>query len=261
MNLYRSWAVAKRHLYHFKRNWDRLSDSFYWPVMDLIVWGLTTVWLQSTSTEPSNIVQIMLTAVVFWQIVWRANYEISVNLLEETWSGNVSNLFSSPLTIAEWIVGVLMVGGMKVIISLVVGFTASWILYSLNLLTVGALLVPFLASLILFGWALGFFASALILRYGRTIQTVAWMSGFIFAPLSAVYYPVSVLPVWLQPVCHMIPTTYVFEGMRQVLRTGAIDPWQLAYGLILNLVYLAGAITMFLSCFEYRRSIGLQRLD
>ena len=254
-------AVTYRHMYNFKRSLDRISDAVYWPLMDLIVWGLSTQWLAQTGNISSKTLLIMLTGIVFWQIVWRANYEVSVNLLEETWCGNTVNLFATPLTLSEWAAGVMLVGVLKVMVAIVVGLVGSWVLYSLNILEVGHMLIPFLVCLIMFGWALGFVASGLIIRFGRRIQTLAWTMGFLFAPLSAVYYPVSALPAWLQPAAWSLPTTYVFEGMRAVLSNGTIPAGMLAASFALNALYLSLAIAFFGVMFEQRRERGLHLLE
>src|SRR5258708_4806726 len=107
MNFHRVWAVIIRHAYAFQRNLDRMSDSFYWPTMDIVIWGLTSAWIQSSQASIPHFVQVMLTAILFWQIVWRANYEISTNILEEFWNQNLVNLFLIPFSICEWIGGVL----------------------------------------------------------------------------------------------------------------------------------------------------------
>ncbi len=261
MKLHRIEAVVMRHLYYFRRNWDRLSDAIYWPVMDLVLWGLTTVWLQQRDAAPPHLLMAMLTGIVFWQIVWRANYEVSVNLLEETWTQNVVNMFATPLRVSEWVLGVMVIGVLKVFVSLMVGFGAAWILYSANLLEVGPQLVPFLVMLVLFGWALGFAASGLIVGVGRQIQSVAWMMGFLFAPISAVYYPVSALPHWIQPFAWMVPTTWVFEGMRAVLRGEPLSWNVLVMSGLLNVLYLSAALWFFVVMFERRRTRGLGQLE
>ena len=261
MRVYRVLAVVQRHLYHFKRNWDRLSDSIYWPIMDLVIWGLSTSWIQQSQPQAHDLLLIMLTAIVFWQIVWRANYEVSVNLLEETWCRNVVNLFSTPLEVSEWIAGVMLVGAIKVLMSVLVGLSACWLLYTMNILTLGYALLPFLVGLTLFGWSLGFFASGLIVRFGRQIQTIAWMMGFLFAPLSAVYYPVEALPQWIQPVSYALPTTYIFEGMRAVLSGFGFSWRALVISFALNFLFLAASVAFFCVMFEKRRCKGLQTLD
>ncbi len=254
-------AMVLRHLYCFRRSWDRIADAVYWPVFDLMMWGITTEWLQQSAIGSSPALLAVLTGMVFWQTVWRANYEISVSLLEESWCQNMVNLFVTPISVVEWILSVMCLGMIKVALTLVVGFATCFVLYSVNILTLGYMLVPFLTILILFGWSCGLLAAGLIVRFGRQIQTVAWMMGWLFAPVSAVYYPVSALPEWAQGIAYSIPTTYVFEGMRTCLATGQMpwSTWLQALGM--SLVYLIGTGFFFASMFEYRRGIGLARMD
>ena len=253
-------GVASRHLYTLFRNWDRLTDMMYWPIIDMVVWGLMTQWLQQSPQHGMNVVAVTLTAIVFWQVLWRANQEISLGLLEEIWTQNLSTLFATPLTLAEWILGVLSVGFVKLAVSMTVGLGGAWLLFKLNILSVGVLLLPFLVNLTLFGWTIGFTVSALIVRFGRKIQTLAWSVPGLFAPLSAVYFPVSTMPGWAQPIVYAVPSTYVFEGMRAVMSTGEIRMDFLALSFGLNLLYLLGALWLFASMFEKKRELGLARL-
>lgn len=258
---HRVWAIVMRHAYNFRRSYDRLSDSFYWPVMDLIVWGLSSKWMESSQTQVSNVALIVLTGLVFWQIVWRSNYEISVNLLEEIWNRNLANLFSTPLTIAEWITAVMLIGLLKNLITLTVGVGGVWILYSLNVLGVGWWLLPFFFLLLVSGWFMGFLAAGLIMRHGQKIQTLAWTMGFLFAPFSAVYYPLEVLPGWARTISAVLPTTYIFEGMREVLKSGTLSWEMLGKSVILNAIYLVLSIAFFVKMFNKRREMGLVQLE
>ena len=261
ISVHRIGGVYYRYVYLFKRSLDRLSDSIYWPIMDLILWGLTTKWISEAGGDIPNILLIMLTAIVFWQIVWRANYEISVNLLEEFWNQNLVNFFSSPLRLSEWILGVMTVGAIKTAVTVLVGLVGSWALYSLNIFEVGYYFLPFLVSLILFGWSLGFTASALIIYFGPRIQALAWAMGFMLAPFSAVYYPLSVLPNWARAIGEWLPTTYVFEGMRLLLSSKELPVEMLVKSLLLNIVYLTFSLALFSFLFEKSREKGLARKD
>ena len=198
MRVHRINAVIVRHLYLFPRTLERWSESIYWPVLDLVVWGLTSRWVESAGPDVPHLALLILTGVVFWQVVWRANYEISVNLLEEFWNQNLVNLFATPLSVWEWSVGLVVLGLLKNVITLLVGAGAVWLLYKLNIFAVGWLILPFLFSLLISGWFMGFAASGVIIYYGRRLQSIAWMAGFALAPFSAVYYPVDVLPRWAQ---------------------------------------------------------------
>jgi len=260
-SLTRIWGVVMRHMYLYIRSLDRLSDSVYWPVMDIVVWGVTSRWMMQNQTGIPDLVLMILTGLVFWQIVWRANYEISVNLLEEFWNQNLVNLFSTPLTVYEWILSVMILGFIKMILTAGVGIIAVWLLYSLNIFTVGWMIIPFAALLLLSGWFMGFLGAAFIMYYGNKVQTLAWTMGFMFAPFSAVYYPLSSLPNWIQNISKFLPTTYVFEGMRSIINDQGLPLDMLLKSLGLNILYLTLAISFFVFMFEKSRGKGLARLE
>ncbi len=260
INFRRSWGVFLRYFYLFAKL-DQIADLLYWPAIDIALWGLTTVWIQQNQPGVSNIALIVLTGLIFWQIVWRGNYEISVNLLQEFWNRNLVNLFSTPLRTIEWIVGVIMLSLCKVCIALVFGVMFVYLLYALNVFTLGWAFLPFLALLMMSGWVIGFLAASIVIYWGQRFQMLAWMSAYMFAPFSAVFYPVSALPAWAQKISWCLPTTYVFEGMRSILRGGPF-PWSNAWiSLGLNMVYLVMSICVFYWAFEKSRSKGLARFE
>lgn len=260
MNASRVGALVMRHLYMFPRTLERWAESIYWPVLDIVLWGVTTRWVQVSKADVPDLALVVLTAVVFWQVVWRANYEISVNLLEEIWSQNLINLFSTPLTVWEWSAGLIVLGAIKNVLTMIVGAGAVWLLYRLNLFAVGWMMLPFLFSLMMSGWFMGFTASGVIIRYGQGFQSIAWMAGFTLAPFSAVYYPLEALPSWARAISSALPMTYVFEGMRAILRGGEAPLGDLAISFALNVVYLALSVVFFVRMFEKSRERGLARL-
>jgi ABC-2 type transport system permease protein len=134
-------------------------------------------------------------------------------------------------------------------------------MYSLNIFEVGWMLLPFLFSLMMSGWFMGFTSSALIIYYGRRLQNLAWMLGYALAPFCAVFYPVDALPAWARVVAAGLPMTYVFEGMRQILRGGPLPYAALWISLGLNVLYLALSIVFFGWMFEQSRAKGLGRLE
>lgn len=261
MSLARIGAVIMRHLYLVPRTLDRWAESIYWPVIDLLLWGLTSRWVESTGPDVPHLALVVLTGVVFWQVVYRADYEISVNLLEEFWNQNLTNLFASPLTVWEWAVGLVALGLLKNVITLAVGAGALWMLYRLNIFQVGWVILPFVFSLLMSGWFMGFTSSAVIIYFGRRLQMLAWMAGFALAPFSAVYYPADVLPGWARTISYCLPMTYVFEGMRAVLNGGPTPVTYLLISFALNIVYLTAAVTFFGWMFHKSRNRGFGRLD
>lgn len=261
MNKARVGAVVWRHLYNFKHSWDRLSDAFYWPAVDIFIWGLMSVYIRQATVNIPNIVLLLMSGLVFWMVVWRGQYEITVNLLEEMWNANLVNLFTTPLTVYEWMVGVVILGFFKMIMS--VGFAALLIFsfYAVNLFNFGWLLLPFFVLLLMFGWTIGFVVAGLIVRFGMRIQTLAWTGLYVLAPFSAIYYPVSSLPAWAQKVSVWVPTSYVFEGMREAIFSGRLDQELLVKSAGLNGLYFGLSLWFFVRMFNISRKKGLARLE
>ena len=260
MNWARAESVVWRHIYNFKHSLDRVFDMFYWPVMDLLIWGLTSVYIRETASFP-DLVKILLTGMVFWQVVWRSQYEITTNLLEEIWAHNMVNLFATPLTISEWMMGVILLGLTKMIFTIVFVFSLVFLMYGVEVLQIGWLLLPFLTLLLISGWYIGFIVSGFIVRFGNRIQTLAWSGVYLLAPFSAIYYPVETLPMWAQKIASWIPASYVFEGMRSVLATGTMDQANLIKSGILTGVYLLLSIRFFFFMFNNSRKQGLSSLE
>ncbi|WP_018291194.1 ABC transporter permease [Verrucomicrobium sp. 3C] len=256
MNLWRIWALVLRYTYVYRRSAIRILEVFFWPAIDLLVWGFLTLYLQQRGRELPSGVAFLVGAVIFWDVIYRSQQGITLSFLEDIWSRNLLNLFSAPVRVTEFVGATCVVGILK---TLVVGLyltVLAFFLYRFNLLAVGPALFPLFVNLLLTGWALGIATTALLLRWGQAAEGIAWAVPFAIQPFSAVFYPVSVLPSWLQPVAWSIPATHVFEGMRLALRGGFA--WDhLVYATLLNLVYLALAGILFALLFASAREKGL----
>lgn len=259
MNLSRIRGVFYRYFFTLK-DISQLSDITYWPLVDILLWGLTSFWIQKQSEVP-HLPLILMTGLIFWQIAWRGAIGISFHLLQEFWHRNLVNLFSTPLKISEWICGVLLLGLCKLFASIAFGGLLVYLLYSLNVFGLGWAFIPFAVMLYIFGWTVGFFSSSLIIYWGHKVEMLAWMMPFLFAPFSAVYYPVAVLPEWAQFISWCLPTTYVFEGMRQILN-GSSFPWVYFWAsLLLNAIFLFASALLFRTMFNKSLIKGLARLE
>jgi ABC-2 type transport system permease protein len=121
----------------------------------------------------------------------------------------------------------------------------------------GLPLVAFFCNLLVMGWAIGLLVSALILRFGQGAESLAWAVIFLFQPVAAVFYPVSVLPPWLRPVALATPAAHVFEGMRIVMLENRFDARLFWNAVGLNALYLAAGMAVFLWMFRVARRRGL----
>lgn len=260
MNLSRIKGVFFRYFYALRKGPHQLSDLFYWPLVDILLWGLTSVWISSTDSN-SALPLILMTGLIFWQITWRGSIDISVSLLQELWHRNLINLFASPLRLSEWCAGVILLCLGKLVVTVCFGLLMVYLLYALKVYMIGWAFIPFAAMLLCFGWTLGFIAASLIVRFGHRLEAIAFMVGYLFAPFSAVFYPVSVLPEWAQIISWSLPTTYIFEGMRIVLNNQAFPLFYFLMSVLLNAVFLSLSLLLFFYSFKKAREKGLARLE
>lgn len=256
----RIWAFSLRHTYPLKRDFDLLSDMIYWPVIDVLVWGITGMWMVQTSGSEQFITAI-LTGLILWNIIWRAQSEISRNLIDEIWNNNLVNLFSTPLTLTEWLIGVFLLSLSKTALTISVLTPLIWFLYSINVFAIGLWIIPFFISGILTGWWIGLISAGIVIRWGQKVQTVVWTLPGILLPFSAVFFPLANLPSFLQPISYAIPTTYIFESMRAVLLEGEVNPSFILMSFGLNAVYLLLALYWFRASFKASLKLGLGRFN
>lgn len=260
MKLHRIYAILLRYLYLFKHSYNRITDSFYWPTIDLLLWGLTSIYFRSFAPDTSSFIIVIVSGILLWIIVWRGQYEISVNLLEEMWNKNLINIFVSPLKFTEWVTSLIILGFMKAFLSISFAALIAYLLYKVQIFFYGFYLIPFILLLLMSGWAVGFFVAGLILRLGSKIETFAWSFIMIFSPFSAIYYPVSILPGWAQTISAIVPTSYVFEGAREVIYKGTLDTNKIIISFALNLLYLTLAVIFFKRSFNIALNKGLAKL-
>ncbi|MEK7533970.1 MAG: ABC transporter permease [Patescibacteria group bacterium] len=260
MKLHRIYAIILRFMYLFRHSLDRLSDAFYWPTLDLLLWGITSSYFRSYLPQTSQIVLVILGGILLWIIVWRGQYEITVGILEDLWNRNLVNIFVSPLKFSEWVVSLVTLGVIKAVMSFSFGLLVAFILYKIEVFAYGLYLIPLSLLLIMTGWWMGFFIAGLILRFGTKIQTLAWTAPWIIAPFSAIYYPVSSLPEWAQTIALLIPTSYVFEGAREVIERGILDPNKLYLSFLLNAIYIVLSLIFLKKSFNKVLKIGLVKV-
>ena len=79
---------------------------------------------------------------------------------------------------------------------------------------------------------------------------------FALMPLACVYYPVRMLPHWLQYVSWSLPPTYVFEGMRALLIDHVFRADLMVQALAINAALLVASFAAFLALLKSARRHG-----
>lgn len=257
MQLNRIYAVVLRHLYHTKHSITRIFETFYWPIIDLILWGITSRFVQEFAGDEANIINIIISGIVLWIVVWQASHQITISVLEELWNDSMVTLFGSPLKVSEWIAAFFALGIIKGGLAFAWTAILAFILYQVEIFDLGFQLLPFLVLLIMFGWIIGLLVGSTLLRFGNRVEIFAWSIPALFAPFCAIYYPIETLPDFAQKIASIVPASYIFEGSREVLETGHLDWNKVVISFCLSIVYLVIAIILFKLSFKGALKRGL----
>jgi ABC-2 type transport system permease protein len=237
-------ALVQRYIYLLRSSGVRLVELIYWPFLQMLTWGFLQKYLAGTASPLAQAAGVLIGSILLWDILFRSNIGFATTFIEEMWSRNLGNLLTSPLRPYELVIALSVWSVIRLSVSMVPVAIAAYFIFGFNLLDLGLPLVAFFAVLVLTSWSLGLISAGVILRYGLGAEELAWSLAFLLLPLCCVYYPVSVLPGWLQVVALALPPTHVFEGMRSILLHGTFDPTELWWALSLNAVYLlAGYLT------------------
>ena len=252
----RVWAMLLRYLYLLRSSWPRTLELLYWPTLQMLIWGFMSQFLSQNSSYVARAFGVLLAAVMLWDLLFRSQLGLSISFLEEMWARNLGQLFVTPLRPYEWLISLLAMSVIRVTIGMVPAMLLAIPLYQYSIFDMGWALVAFLAALMAMGWALGLAICGGILRHGMGAESLAWTVIFALAPLSCVYYPITVLPGWLQPVAWALPSTHVFEGMRAVLFENTFRMDYFLSAVALDLVYLAAGAAVFFIAFRDARRRG-----
>ncbi len=254
-------AIILRHLRVLSRDLHKASQAFYWPLLDIVIWGFTSRWIaQEWGSDGINTVLLIMAPLALWQIVFRTNYDVAGGILEELWAHNMVNLFTTPLRLSEWMVATVALAGFMASVVFVVCTVAIYAFFGVSLLSLGIPLFLSMISLFLAGLAIGFFTTGILVVYGMHIQSIVFMSVWLFAPFSAVYYSLSALPPVLQNIAWCFPMAPVMEAMRMYVITGAFQYSMYAWGTFLSVLYCMLGVFFFMKMFKKSTQYGLARL-
>jgi ABC-2 type transport system permease protein len=253
---HRMAAMVLRYLYLLRSSWSRLLELIYWPAMQLFVWGFLQFYVAQNSGFFARASGVFIGAVLMWDILFRGQLGFSVSFLEEMWSRNLSNILISPLRPIEFVCALMIMSLIRLAIGMLPVTLLAMGFFGFNLYALGLALAAFFANLILTSWAVGIVVAGVLLRNGMGAESLAWTLMFVIMPLTCVYYPVDVLPGWLQLVAWALPPTYVFEGMRALIMQQVFRADLMAQALALNALYFVAAVLAFFQLLKSARRAG-----
>ena len=250
-------AIVLRYFYLLRGSPARVVPMFAWVAIDIILWGFITRYLNSVAAPGMNFTARLLGAVLLWDFLSRAMQGVTMAFFEDVWSRNFLNIFATPLSIPEYLGGLVVSSIVTSAVGLVVMLLLASGVFGLSFVSYGLALAQFLLTLFVFGIALGVFASAMVLRLGPAAEWFIWPIPALLSPFAGVFYPLSILPKWMQAVSHLLPPAYVFEGVRQVVAGGAVSGATLGWAAWLAVLYLLLACWFFVRIYRYAVRTGL----
>ncbi|MDB5988044.1 MAG: transporter permease [Nevskia sp.] len=257
MNWRRIAGIVLRQYYLMRGSPTRLLPMFAWIAIDIVLWGFITRWLNQVSHAGMDFVPTLLGAVLLWDFFTRVMQGVTTAFFEDLWSRNFLNVFATPLSISEYVSGLVLTSIVTSSIGLVIMLLLASTVFGLSFLSYGILLLPFLLVLFLFGIALGIVASGIVLRFGPASEWLVWPMPALLSPFAGVFYPLSTLPAWMQTVGHLLPPSYVFESMRAIVAGQPASLQNLAIGFGLALFEIALASAFFGRVYHYAVQSGL----
>jgi ABC-2 type transport system permease protein len=257
MSFSRLFSITLRQFYLIRGSISRLVPLFAWVAVDMVLWGFITKYLNSITPSRFNFVPSLLGAVLLWDFFIRVMQGVTMAFFEDVWSRNFLNVFASPLTIAEYLGGLVLSSIATSSVGLCVMLLLAGVAFGLSFFVYGVLLVPYLLVLFIFGIAFGITAAGMVLRLGPASEWFVWPIPAVISPFAGVFYPLSTLPLWMRYVGHALPPSYIFEGMRNIIAGGHADAAALLWAALLAMLYLLAACWFFNRMFRYAVHTGL----
>ena len=176
--------------------------------------------------------------------------------LEEIWSRNFTNLFIAPIKLSEIIAALTLTAIFRTLIGLLPASMIAIPLFGVSIFKIGLPLIFLLITLYIFGVTLGLLVTAGLLRYGPSFENIAWASLFFLAPLGCIYYPIEILPEWLQVIANILPLVHIFEEMRSILIDNIVNYYDVLKAFLISLVYFIGGVLVFYYSYEGAKKRG-----
>jgi ABC-2 type transport system permease protein len=257
MNIRRTAAIALRQIYLMRNSYSRILPLVVWVAIDIVLWGFITRYLNTIAAPGYDFVPALLGAVLLWDFLTRVMHGVTMAFFEDVWSRNFLNLFATPISIAEFVGGLVLSSIGTSALGLVAMLAIASAVFGLSFAGYGIAVIPYMLVLFLFGIALGIFGITVVLRLGPSAEWFVWPIPAIISPFVGVFYPLDTLPGWIRQVARVLPPSYVFESMRAVMAGRPVSGGALLLGASLAGLYIVLATWAFTRVFRHAVQSGL----
>ena len=256
MNWNKIFALSLRHVYLIKGSFPRILDLIYWPTIQIFLWGFISKFFTLSSSFYENTVGVILSAAILYDFLFRSSISYNMMFLEEIWSRNFTNLFIAPIKLSEMITALTLTAIFRTMIGLIPAALLAIPFFGVSILKIGVPLIFLLITLYIFGVTLGLLVTSGLVRYGPSFENIAWASLFFLAPLGCIYYPLEILPEWLQLIAKLLPLVHIFEEMRNILIYDIVNYLQIFKAIFISFLYFVVGIIIFYASYNGARDRG-----
>jgi len=250
-------AIVLREFYLVRGSLSRVVPLFAWAGIDIVLWGFISRYLNTITSSGFSFIPSLLGAVLLWDFLIRVMQGVTMTFFEDVWSRNFLNIFATPLSISEYLSGLVLSSIATSSVGLLVMVLLAATVFGLSFLVYGVMLVPFFLILFVCGIALGVLGSSLVLRLGPPAEWFVWPIPAIISPFVGVFYPLATLPPWMQYIGRALPPSYVFEGMRAIVSRHPLPAYTAGVGAGLAVLYLLLACWFFTRVYRHAVRTGL----
>lgn len=257
MNFTRIAAIVLRQFYLLRGSLTRLIPIFIWVALDMVLWGFLSNYLAGVAKAGFSFVPTFLGAVLLWNFCQRMMHGVTMAFFEDVWARNFLNMFASPLRVGEYLAAQVITSIMTSAMALIAMLLLATGVFGFSIFAYGSAILPFLLILFMFGIAIGVIGCTVVLRWGPAAEWLVWPIPAILSPFACVFYPLAVLPHWMQWIAGALPPAYVFENIRTIMHGGQASMADLATGAVLGVLYIVIACLLFVRVYNRAVRTGL----
>ena len=249
-------TIMRRHAYVLWRSPHRWFDIAVWPLLDVLLFGSLGAFVAQENGASRAGAPYLLAGILLFHVLYQVQIAVATGFMEETWSRNLLNVMTTPVTEAEYGIGIALFGLAKLAMAMVALSVTAFAFFGFDLSSVGWGLVPIGFVLVLMGWSLSLFVVGLLLRYGQSAEILAWGLNFVVMALSGVFNPVEALPDAIEPLARALPSTHAFAALRTVLDGDPLPMGDIVLGVVGALVLFGLALAFLVTMLRLFRRRG-----
>ena len=254
MKWYKIKAMAYRDFLIYRKLRFSAFQLVYFPITMLLIWGLFSLAFRSSAFEASIVVLVVN---IFWNFAQLSQSSVNTNMMRDTWAGELKQLMLSGMSEFEYLFARILSSTVMTGIIVTLLLSASYYLFNITLIaTHSATIASLIIITLLASYGMSTFIAAMILQFGRDYDFLAWTALQAFVVLSAPFYPVTIFPEPLRSISWLMPFTHIFEAVRSLIFTNAINPALLTNGLIIAISYIALSIPLYYYIFRRAKKNG-----